>query len=47
MPHSEINTLKCCNSCNGSKKDKDVLKWIEFKEYKVPQLVLNLLKKQK
>lgn len=47
IPHSEINTVKCCNSCNGSKTDKDVLIWLKEKNYPINSIVLELLKIQK
>jgi hypothetical protein len=46
LPHSKINTVRCCNSCNGSKRDRDVLEWLSFKGFKPSRKILTLLSSQ-
>jgi predicted nucleic acid-binding Zn ribbon protein len=46
-PHSEINTVKACRSCNSSKQDDDVLEWLNKKGFKPSPIILELLEKQK
>lgn len=46
LPHSEINTVKCCRSCNSSKQDKNILSWMKKKNYSPSKKILQLLKKQ-
>ena len=36
-----------CESCNKSKRDKDVFEWCKLKGYKVPKIVINNLNKIK
>lgn len=47
MPHSEINSVRCCNSCNGSKRDREVLSWCKMKGFKPAKIVYDLLELQK
>lgn len=41
------NLVLCCRSCNASKSDRDVFEWCKSKDYDVPEIVIELLKKQK
>lgn len=45
--HSKTNTVKCCISCNSSKREKNVWEWLEIKNYTPSEIIYKLSKKDK
>ena len=46
-PNGTLNMVMACHNCNLSKGKKDVIKWCKEQNIEVPNIVINLLNKQK
>ena len=42
---SRFNIVRCCRKCNRGKSSSDMVQWMNFKEYKISQKLLDLYKK--
>jgi len=42
-PFSKFNIVRCCDSCNQSKSNANVLEWCKFKGYNPNPIILELL----
>ena len=45
-PFSKFNIVRCCDSCNQSKSNANVLEWCKFKGYNPNPIILELLSQQ-
>lgn len=43
-PISKENVVKCCSRCNQSKNNSDLIQWLNFKNYKITEKIVNLYK---
>jgi len=44
--NTKYNITRSCHSCNSSRQEKDVFWWCDKKGFKVPDMIILLLKKQ-
>ena len=44
--NSFLNGVMACINCNSSKGNKNVFEWCKSKNYRVPEIIINNLKKR-